>query len=416
MFWKKWKNNKKFQKAEQLSLDARTNPVNPGRGWYHIYTFSIAAPDEEQLRWLPFYETETLALLRLDIGGFRESALNPEAESYIHSIFKVFQKHQKEIILRVCYDTQGQGMAHEPMSFALVKTHIRQVGKIALEYAQNICVAQGLFVGSWGEMHTSRYLAKQQLQTMAELWQEATEGKIKLAVRKPVFLRMIEAQVPAGFYNDAMFGSENDLGTFGSKMRTEASWEEPWVLEDETAYLKEANSSIPAGGEVLAGEVYTAEAVIQRLLDMGVTYLNSVHDAVRLKEWKACVLPTGESLYDYIDRHLGYCFVVTKVQWKKETLFITIANKGFAPIYDEVLLYAEYGGERMVLPNVITGLLPNEDRTIEISGKESGKIKLGMQRKKDSACIRFANGQTDTLLALGEILEKREKLCQQSIL
>ena len=394
-----------LEKAEPGTGEARNN-VNPGRGWYHIYTFRIGRPDEEQLRWLPFYEGETLALLRLDISDFRDEEPDPAAVAYVRRIFEVFGAHGREVILRFCYDTEGRGLEREPVRFSRVQEHIRCFGALAAEYAGQICVAQGLFVGSWGEMHSSRYLSPEQISDMAELWQETTEGKVRLAVRRPCQLRMLEEDVRAGLYDDALFGSESDLGTFGSKARGETLWEEAWRREDEIGYLRERCGGIPCGGEAVSGLDSTPEETIKRLKAMQITYLNSIYDPARLEGWKAQRLASGGTLYDYVGSHLGYCFVVTDVRWKKGQLAVTIANTGFANTCDEMSLYLVCGGERQELPVDLTGLAPDDCTTVQAAVSGMGRLELEILRKKDGAVIRFANAGAGESFCLGELKEK----------
>ena len=70
-----------FRKASLQALCG--DYVSPGRGWYYIYTFRPDQQDEEQLRWLPFEEHETIALLRLDIGAFRSSSIDDKTLAFI---------------------------------------------------------------------------------------------------------------------------------------------------------------------------------------------------------------------------------------------------------------------------------------------------------------------------------------------
>lgn len=64
------------------------------------------------------------------------------------------------MILRVCYDTEGKGMEREPQRIFVVQRHMQALGSLAERYADAILTVQGVFVGSWGEMHTSRFCAR----------------------------------------------------------------------------------------------------------------------------------------------------------------------------------------------------------------------------------------------------------------
>ncbi len=69
---------------------------SPGRGWYHIYTFCPGKKDVEQLKWLPLEEQESLVLLRLDIGQFREKEIDRDTLLFTEMILKRFQNAKKE--------------------------------------------------------------------------------------------------------------------------------------------------------------------------------------------------------------------------------------------------------------------------------------------------------------------------------
>ena len=86
------------------------------------------------------------------------------------------------------------------------------------------------------------------------------------------------------------------MGTFGDVPREAADWEEPWCAADEQTYLSGQDENILCGGEALAGIKLSAEAVLEELQKMQVTYLNSIYDPARMAEWTACRLPSGKSL------------------------------------------------------------------------------------------------------------------------
>lgn len=409
MIFRKNHDDRYLEKKQLEECEPQTELANPGRGWYHIYTFRVGKPDEEALRWLPFYGGETLALIRLDISDFRSSALSGEALAYIRKIFAVFREQKKEMLLRCCYDTEGKGLLREPLCFGQVQTHLGQLGKLVVEYADDICVSQGLLVGSWGEMHSSRYLDSAQIRAMVRIWQEATEGKVRLAMRRPCQLRMLEEDVCAGLYDDAIAGSVTDMGTFGEKPRREAAWEEAWQPEEELNYLQERCHGVPCGGEAVAGLTLMPEETINRLRKLRVSYLNSIYDPVRLDCWKAQTLPTGENLYDYIGGHMGYRFVVTEVFWKGGQLSVQIENKGFAPVCDATELFLECDGMRKKTECDLTLLLPGKSVTVRVECSGTGELQLGLSRKKDGAVIRFANAGAGEKLCIGTLLGKERK-------
>lgn len=396
---------------------------NPGRGWYHIYTFRPDERNYDALQWLFLEDTETLVLLRLDIGAFRQTPLDDAALSFVEEVLGRFCGLKKDIILRVLYDTEGKGMEREPSTLSMVQTHMRQLGAIVSDYADAILVSQGLFIGNWGEMHGSKFLGAPQLRTLEATWRKATQGKVGIALRKPVFCRIVRAAGEPvqgiGLYDDALFASATHLGTFGVKKKAEADWEEPWCAVDELAYLTPYVAEVPCGGEALAGEQPDWNETILKLRQMQISYLNSVHGEKRLAQWKEINGAAG-TLYDYIGAHLGYRFTVRKaeVKWRANRITLQIENTGFAPLYDAAELFFQLesnDGESRRIP------IPYDMRSISggtmaeiVTGTEQMKaavsadgaqLFLGMMRQKDGRSIRFANEKAKELLFLGTITD-----------
>ena len=145
---------------------------NPGCGWYHIYTFDLS---KESFLYIDC-EEEELVLLIIDIHAFRGCEQIPkEALEYFSSILTFFEQHDKGIILRIVYDTKGRGMENEPSSIKIVKSHMKQLGSIICEHTSEkkslpgkILVHQGLFVGSWGEMHGSKFLSEARMKELSD--------------------------------------------------------------------------------------------------------------------------------------------------------------------------------------------------------------------------------------------------------
>lgn len=255
-------------KDADIQLKESTRALkNPGCGWYHIYTFDLS---KESFLYIDC-EEEELVLLLIDIHAFRGCEQIPkEAFEYFSSILTFFEQHDKGIILRIVYDTKGRGMENEPSSIKIVKSHIKQLGSIICEHMSKkeslpgkILVHQGLFVGSWGEMHGSKFLSEARMKELSDTFLEATKGSCPIAVRKPVQLRQLSCQKTASninftLFNDAIFGSETDLGTYGTIRKSafsENSEREKtsWVREDELSWQQSFMQQSFCGGEVLGG-------------------------------------------------------------------------------------------------------------------------------------------------------------------
>lgn len=443
-------------KDADIQLKESTRALkNPGCGWYHIYTFDLS---KENFLYIDC-EEEELVLLRIDIHAFRGCEQIPkEAFEYFSSILTFFEQHDKGIILRIVYDTKGRGMENEPSSIKIVKSHMKQLGSIICEHMGEkkslhgkILVHQGLFVGSWGEMHGSKFLSEARMKELSDTFLEATKGSCPIAVRKPVQLRQLSCQKTASninftLFNDAIFGSETDLGTYGTIQKSalyENSEREKtsWAREDELSWQQSFMQQSFCGGEVLGGMNTVSESsgntdhsqrtldwnqVVADLAKMHVSYLNSIYSKEVLDDWKAHrIMWNGKEIseYDYIGRHMGYRFTVTHVkisrvsqekkkqtqsQISKNVITLTIKNTGFANLCEEAVC-------RLILiennENVKAFEIKSDPRTWnsgtdtviespilqEVWTQQSQQTKIFLQliRKRDGRIIEWANEEYD---------------------
>lgn len=398
---------------------------NPGCGWYHMYTFSLFPEKSENQQPLyldPQSREEQLVLLLMDLGKFRDCRLSEAALCRTEEILDFFQEQGKDLILRFTYDTQGKGLEKEPCSLSLIKGHMKQLGSVITRYAGSILTLQGLLVGNWGEMHNSRFLSQQNLTDLAETMYQATEGSCYLAVRTPKQWRNIIScsSIPSGLreklglFNDGMFGSSTDLGTYQNGCREEEmSWQE--------AYMRHR----PNGGEALKGEGLTGyKTAAWEMRQMHTIYLNSVHQQEQLQHWKEELVCEsgcwrGISGYEYIGRHLGYRFVVRRAKLiqgldKKKRLQITVENCGFAELCqraDCFLMIEHQDGslESRLIPTDACQWESGEKAVVEAelpewTPHEGMRLFLKLQRKRDRRNICFGNRLADSLTADGAAL------------
>lgn len=415
---------------------------NPGRGWYHIYTYDLA---QELPELYIACEEETIALLLIDIGKFKDRQIPEDAMIYLERILDFFQKNKKKMILRPVYDTQGHGLVREPGKIDLVKEHMHQLGKMMETYAEDILVVQGLLVGDWGEMHGSKFLSDMHLGELAKEYITAMHRRCYLAVRTPGQWRRIAASLDEEMrkclvlFNDGLFGSDTDLGTYESREKR----------QQDLKWQKTFPGYGPVGGEVVADteKEHLTEEVIDDLRKMHVTYLNSVHDQNLLEQWKRQNMNWNGSticVYDYIGLHLGYRFVIRDVvwenypkkdsgsglhkrqMWKKEKILeVTVENSGFADLYEDaecvIRIEKEASEEqRKEIQEIVCASCDartwksGTTNKIEIPAdiwkpcveedqdpQDSIKIYLQLRCKRDGRNIRFANTEADHGVLLG---------------
>ena len=70
---------------------------------------------------------ESLALLVINIGNYKEKELDREALERFEEILLFFHKEKKDVILRVVYDSEGRGIEREPLLLSHIERHITQL-------------------------------------------------------------------------------------------------------------------------------------------------------------------------------------------------------------------------------------------------------------------------------------------------
>lgn len=330
LFGKKQSRQRDFCLTQADFTEVTVERKNPARGWYQIFTFwAEQEPDWEELGWC-IQSQDALALVLINIGHYQDKDLEEADLNRIRKILRFFQENKQDVILRIVYDHEGKAMEKEPFFFAQVLRHLEQVGTILQEFAELIFVFQGVLIGNWGEMHTSRFLRRDKLEKMIEKLRLYRGKQTFLAVRRPMQWRMLHSSAAApaecadkmGLFNDGLFGSRTHLGTFGSESSAQTGWEGAWTVEEEKAFVDALCQSVPNGGEVVYKDNYTGTLTQEEMLDelrkMHITYLNRVHDSRTLDIWKKQTYQgngvwKGKSVYQYIGAHLGYRLLVQNV-------------------------------------------------------------------------------------------------------
>ena len=389
---------------------------NPTRGWYQIYSFRADKdPDIENLVW-SLREPETLALLFFDIGAYREKPLDAGALQQLQSLLAFFGENHRDIILRIAYDHEGKGMEHEPSRLAMVVRHMEQLGPVVMKYQNCIYILQGLFIGSWGEMHSSKFTGEVSLKKLYDTWSKATGNHLYLAVRTPGLYRKFRQQCELSelerkpyltVFDDGILGSETHLGSFGMESKRTTGWSGIWNPEEEMEFLRMLGRRCPIGGEVLWGAGGTDHDFAEcsgHLAEMKVSYLNCIHDSRRLEYWKTeeCMekgVFFGRTGYDYVGAHLGYRFCIRDCYLPKgnlcgETveLHIQIENTGYANFYQESEIRLESESGIRIVPD--TDLRDIESGTVRDIGCQIPLKQdvwyLTAERKTDHRKIHFA--------------------------
>ena len=410
--------------------------ANMERGFYNMRGVSISDTDPvgdeifESIR--NDRAEETLELLQVHLGDYRDREVSASGMEQIRRTFEAYQDRRVGLIVRFLYDWEGKGAESDPSSLSVVLRHMEQMGEILEEFEDQIYIVQGVFVGSWAEMHGSRYLTGENYLTLIRKMQETVPKSVYLAVRTPAYWRTAagtaeplaeeEAWNPSSLssrlslFNDGILGNWLDCGTYGDVERENAGrLSDRWVREDELEFQNRLNLYVPNGGEaVIENSLNDFENADETFGVMHISYLNRGHDVQVLEKWKNSVyrhagsVYDGMSGYDYIERHLGYRFVIRDVSvqgrgWSRETGQITveIENVGYSGRYTpcrvEVSVQHEESGRLQVLTadTDVRDWRPGEKTSFSVQADLHGtgtyRVSLNVTGEKDGCSVRFAN-------------------------
>jgi len=268
----------------------------------------------------------------------------------------------------------------EPESVSTILKHVNQLVDIINKYKDVIYVYQGTFVGKWGEMHsTSHALSLKTNTAVMRALNQKLDSSIYLAVRTPCHYRALTSEIKKlseseykklvnrlSLFNDGLFYSRSDTGTYGSVTCFDDDEDMLYVKksrEEEVEFQNDLCLLVPNGGEVISNtnedkyeEIYEAEDIKACLAEpdnynnfyvcedhsrnIHLSYYNEEYDIALYKRWdttfsKQTYQPDwqGVSGENYMKRHLGYRYVLNETSFSNNTLSISLTNVGFAPSY-----------------------------------------------------------------------------------
>ena len=221
------------------------------------------------------------------------------------------------------------------------------------------------------------------------------------------------------FYNDALFSSEDDLGTYGMEKKSKTNWESRWQREDEIDFLSVICRHCPAGGETVENKQPKSPAdLIKEMQKMHLSYLNAQYDPGVLEQWKKTEVKKNAketcSLYDYVEEKMGYRFVLRKAEtdWRGHILSVEIENTGFGNLTKEAECFIEYEQKSEKKRQVVMTDPRKWDSgacqylKIPLAHEnfprgEKIEIRIGLFLKDRNRPIRFANALAEETLSLG---------------
>lgn len=348
------------------------NLDRPECGWYQLYAYHLQpdTPIDQNSLYVNIADghgyTYRLALIEFNLSAYADMDIDTIAKTNIQQVFQNFTATKIKLIIRFLYDWDGNGETAEPEHFTQIKRHIEQVAPVLNQYKDQIYTTQGIFVGSWGEMHGTKYMSAHHMTSLILTYAKYTDASIFLSVRTPNHYRTIfdelethpetyrsygvtaeELKKRLGLFNDGLFGSYSDLGTYQSVDAVSSDFEKKNARLRELEFQKNLCIHVPNGGELVnGGDISNGKSAATDLETMHISYLNHMYDAEVIEKWKTETITEtghlyeGKTYYEYITDHLGARFVLQDCnieyhpfQAGKAKGTITILNKGFSNLY-----------------------------------------------------------------------------------
>lgn len=392
---------------------------NPYCGFYHIYGYVLkdetAYATPADVPNIPDPETtqtvERLVQIQINLCRFKEQPLTDLALSQLDTILTAWCETDYSLLLRFIYDWDGNALEAEPDHIEQILQHMEQTAQVYNKYADHIFMLQGLSLGNNGEMHHTNYGSPEDMQRLAVKLAEVSAPSIYLSVRTPNQWRCITgadsyeelAAMPEspflgrlGLFNDGMFGTDSDTGTYVDRSRAE-----------EIAFQDALCQTVPNGGEAIIDNPFNdLENAVADMRLMHVSYLNSVHDPAVLNKWKESVYSgndvfDGCSGYEYIRNHLGYRYVLRssdisydRKEDRRAFLTLSIENAGFSGSYRSfsfllTLVNTETGETLTITPDYDSRCLSGGEVTalsipLEVEDYSAGTYELYWQTVDDT--------------------------------
>ena len=273
-------------KASELR-ESSEDLCNPDRGWYRMYTYDLRKeePGRDELPEITGI-APSMVLLLFCIGSVSEDGSSQAVlADRMLGIIDHFYGQGKDIILRVTYDTCGHALENEPYYYEQVLRDAGLVRNVLARAGSRVFIYQGLLVGNWGEMHTSRYTDAASFTGIYDRIkglgsEEPSEGHPEcfFAVRRPDIHRQLDNNDRRlGLFDDAIFASESDMGTYKDQ-------------DADPEYESSISLDSPNGGEAVYGGGYIDQLkdneIISFLQKKRITYLNMDYDPLLLEKLK----------------------------------------------------------------------------------------------------------------------------------
>lgn len=298
---------------------------NPYQGMY----IQADTGDRDMIKGIPGQGCN-LVLLAYDLSGFQSDRLPKTKLKELESAFELCSDLGLQVIFRAAYGFGGE--SGEPDDFELLKLHMEQISNILNSYEKQLVCIQAGMLGPWGEGNSSRYFEDEDSamgirNDVAIGWHRLLAPDIQLQLRTPANIQSAsDSGIPLsrlGMHNDALLGSDTDLGTYTDRHR-ELDWIERNLGHSRT------------GGETAAvSEFSSGDNAVGEFDALGLSYLNLLYNLDVMDQWKY-EMHGSISAYDYIQNHLGLrvhaarSVVPRHMALYGQSFKVSLKNTGFA--------------------------------------------------------------------------------------
>lgn len=389
---------------------------NPGRGFY----VQVDSGRPEKIS--EAAEDARLILLAFDLEDCARGEIPQEKLEELRTALDRAEQEHMSVIFRAAY---GFGRnAKEPDSLETVRGHIRQMCGVLNEYSALILVVQAGMLGEYGEWHTSRYLrgseeeCRENRLYVLRQWEEFLDSGIKVAVRRPRFVREAQAQgvLPGrlGVHNDALLSTDSDMGTY----------DDPEMdREKELLWMEARLADQCNGGEMpTPGALNAPQNADREFYLMHLSYLNLKYNKEIISNWSQRQFKS-ENAKSYLENHLGYRLYLSQLdmdlyhlrRWAADSKIdvqLTFVNSGYGRLPEkyQVFLTADNGEEQITravpvpeLNRISNGQSSKVTLTWELPRefvKDREEIRLGFkiaaeEDAEERDCVKLANSGFD---------------------
>lgn len=348
-------------------VDGKETLLNPDRGFYKALTY-VLQPDDTFTGgdinvWINRAKqtNHSVIQIRADISELsgnvnssnQDKLVNQTILSNFEYLLSRLEAENMSLILRFSYDYSGLG-GREPQNWSTIQNHIEQFSSVINNHKSIISVIEAGFLGKWGEMHSAgQYQSDTYYFKLLDTLMNNLDKSIKINVRKPSFYELYygslspsrEDRYRIGLFDDSIYGSYTDLGTFSDITREQFT---DW-LNTQAEYTLFGGETSLSSSATQEDEYYsTYESVLPELYKEHLAYLNRDFNSHIIEDkWGNYTYDgddeyNGETFYKFIEDHMGYRFVVrnsliSESVAKGDTarFSVSIENTGFGNvIYD----------------------------------------------------------------------------------